>query len=29
MAKAEVALPEFLEVLELDGLEKTRLWVQP
>lgn len=26
---AEVALPEFLEVLELAGLEKTRLWVQP
>ena len=26
---AEVALPEFLEVLELAGLEKTRLWVDP
>lgn len=26
---AEVALPEFLEVLELAGREKTRLWLQP
>lgn len=26
---ADVALPEFLEVLELAGIEKTRLWVQP
>ena len=25
---AQVALPEFLEVLELAGAEKTRLWVQ-
>jgi hypothetical protein len=26
---AMVALPEFLEVLELAGLEQTRLWFQP
>ena len=25
----QVALPEFLEVLELAGREKTRLWLQP